>query len=83
MVSSEDRREFHFGFLLSKSKICHEVDGGQHYEDNIAAQDQQRSSILQSLGIKIISFTNSEVINNFDQVCLAIDEEIKQILSQE
>ena len=74
---------FILDFYCPKVKFAIEVDGGQHYEENIAEQDQQRSSILQSLGVKVIRFTNSEVINNFDQVCLAIDEEVKQILSQE
>ena len=73
---------FILDFYCPKAQLTIEVDGGQHYEDEVAKQDDQRSVILKSLGIRTMRFTNFEVIDNFDQVCLAIDEEVKQSLAR-
>jgi very-short-patch-repair endonuclease len=73
---------FILDFFCPKGKLAIEIDGGQHFEDEMVKQDGQRAETLQALGIKTIRFTNFEVVHNFDQVCLAIDEEIKQRLTK-
>lgn len=72
---------FILDFYCPKARLAIEIDGGQYYEDKKAYQDNQRTILLQSLGIKTIRFTNNDVVDNFDQVCISIDEEIKQILT--
>lgn len=73
---------FILDFYCPQASLAIEVDGGQHYEDEIIKQDEQRTIILQSLWIKTVRFTNLDVLNNFDQVCLAIDEEVKTKLAE-
>ncbi|MGF1489433.1 MAG: endonuclease domain-containing protein [Prochloraceae cyanobacterium] len=60
-------------FYCASYKIAIEVDGKQHYTKEGLAYDAERSAILSGYGIKIIRFTNQEVINNFDAVCEQID----------
>ena len=73
---------FILDFYCPKARLAIEVDGGQHYGDKKSRQDDQRTFFLKSLGIETIRFTNNDVVDNFDQVCISIDEEIKQILAQ-
>ena len=40
--------------------------------------DKIRTEYFNSLGIKVIRFTNDEIKHNFDSVCILIDSEIKQ-----
>ena len=40
--------------------------------------DEIRTDYFNSLGIKVIRFTNNEIKHNLDSVCLLIDSEIKQ-----
>jgi very-short-patch-repair endonuclease len=60
-------------FYCAAYKIAIEVDGQQHYTKEGLTYDAERSAILSGYGIKIIRFTNKEVINNFDVVCQQID----------
>lgn len=69
-------------FYCPQASLAIEVDGGQHYEDEKFEQDEQRTLFLQGLGIKTVRFTNLDVLDNFDQVCLAIDEEVKNTLAE-
>ena len=60
-------------FYCATYKIAIEVDGQQHYTEEGLTYDTERSAILSGYGIKIIRFTNQQVINNFDAVCQQID----------
>ncbi len=63
-------------FYCPQSKLCIEVDGGTHYEEGHGDYDSARSEILESLGYKVIRFTNNDVKNNLNAV---IDEIIRNI----
>ena len=65
-------------FYCSKSKLIIELDGSQHFEENNAEYDKIRTDYFNSLGLKVIRFTNYEIKYNFDSVCILIDSEIKQ-----
>ncbi len=55
-------------FYCPKAYLVVEVDGGKHFTLEMASNDSLRSEHLNSLGLKILRFSNSEVITNTDRV---------------
>jgi len=69
-------------FYSAKARLVIELDGSQHYEEENAAKDAQRTAFLEGYGLKVIRIPNSEVSRNFEGVCTFIDAAVKQSLSQ-
>ena len=44
--------------------------------------DEKRTQYLEQYGIKVIIISNLDVLKNFEGVCMYIDNEVKQSLSQ-
>jgi very-short-patch-repair endonuclease len=65
-------------FYAASIKLGIELDGGQHYTDGGMARDGVRTKSLASLGIQIIRFTNRDIDDNFNEVCLYIDKKIHE-----
>ena len=65
-------------FYCSKAKLVIEIDGGQHYSQEGMDYDEQRTMFLNSIGLEVIRFNNLEVEKNFNGVCYAINEKIKE-----
>ena len=63
-------------FYCASYKLVIEVDGDSHFTDDASAYDKMRTELLNLYGVKVIRFTNDEVLNNFDYVCKKINEEI-------
>jgi very-short-patch-repair endonuclease len=63
-------------FYCSKLKLVIEVDGAQHFTDEGIAYDDKRTEILEGYGLKVIRFSNDEILNNFEGVCWIINQEI-------
>lgn len=63
-------------FYCHAAKLAVEIDGSHHYEEDISIYDLERTKILNSFGIKVIRFSNSDVRNNFSGVCFKILEEL-------
>ncbi len=61
-------------FYCAKAKLVIEIDGKHHKLKDKAEQDDYRSDYLNALDIKVIRFTNDEIINNFNIVCNKINE---------
>ena len=59
-------------FLCPSKKLVIEIDGSQHFSDDGIEHDKERTAYLESLGLQVIRFTNTEINNSFDSVCLAI-----------
>jgi very-short-patch-repair endonuclease len=51
-------------FYCHKLKLVIEVDGGIHLTDQAQENDDGRSGELEKLGIRIIRFTNEQVLND-------------------
>ena len=64
-------------FYCHSKKLIIELDGGQHYEDNSLLYDENRTNYFNSLGIRVIRFTNTDINKRFDCVC----EEIEHVLN--
>ena len=67
-------------FYCSKAKLVIEIDGGQHYTEEIMEYDKKRTEILEGYGLKVIRFTNSDIDNNFEGVCNNIDDIVSKSL---
>ncbi len=64
-------------FYCAKAKLVVEVDGSSHYECDQIEHDKIWDIALAQFGLKTICFTNLEIAQNFEGVCLMIDEIIK------
>jgi len=59
-------------FYCAEAKIVIELDGSQHYEKEAKEKDKERDKYLNSLGIKVLRYTNIEFHKNFDGICADI-----------
>ncbi|OWY65426.1 endonuclease [cyanobacterium TDX16] len=63
-------------FYCAELKLVIEVDGDSHFTDNSKIYDLERTTQLTGYGLKVIRFTNNEVLNNIEGVCHEIEEAI-------
>ena len=56
-------------FYIASSKLVIELDGSQHYEDSGIQSDVIRDEFLNSLGIKVLRYSNLDVNQRFESVC--------------
>ena len=60
-------------FYCAHLKLVIEVDGDSHYSEDGIQNDQLRTSRLEGYGLRVIRFTNIEVLDNFEEVCATIE----------
>ena len=68
-------------FYCAEVKLCIEIDGGSHLEQEQQEYDSARTEVLESIGCSVIRFTNNDVrydINAVAQVILDICGERKR-----
>ena len=65
-------------FYCAKAKLVIELDGGGHYDPEKMKKDQQRTDVLESYGLKVIRFCNTDIEKQFYSVCTVIDDEVKK-----
>lgn len=63
-------------FYCPKAKLVIEIDGGQHCEDKNIEADKIRTEYLERAGLKVLRFTNIDVLRNLESVLNKIWEEI-------
>jgi very-short-patch-repair endonuclease len=68
-------------FYCPKGKLIVELDGGQHYETEGMKKDQERDRYLQGLGLKVLRFSDIDVLKNIDGVMETIHEHLKSSLT--
>ncbi len=56
-------------FYIASSKIAIELDGSQHYEDKGIQNDSERDEFLNSLGIRVLRYSNLDINQRFESVC--------------
>ena len=61
-------------FYIPACRTVIELDGSQHYSDEGMEYDRQRNEYMQSAGITVLRYSNSDVNNHFSSVC----EDIRQ-----
>ena len=55
-------------FYAPKAHLVLEVDGGQHFEPTQRAADAERTAMLSGMGLRVLRFTNVEVLAQTDAV---------------
>ena len=81
------RRQYVIGnyiadFYCHKAKLVIELDGSQHYEPEQNEKDKKRTAYFESLDIKVIRFSNLDILRNFQEVCEMIHMEVKNRTTQ-
>jgi very-short-patch-repair endonuclease len=66
-------------FYCARALLVVELDGDSHYTDRGQRYDVRRTAALQAQGIRVVRFTNAEVMQNFEAVC----EQIASALSDQ
>ena len=56
-------------FYCASKNIVIELDGSQHYEEKGIMEDKERDEFLNSLGLKVLRYSNFDINKNFDVVC--------------
>jgi very-short-patch-repair endonuclease len=59
---------FVLDFFCQERRLAIELDGGQHYEPAQMARDARRTRYLEERGIRVIRFTNLELLGELDTV---------------
>jgi very-short-patch-repair endonuclease len=66
-------------FYCHDYKLCIELDGGQHYTSDGQKGDEDRAVSLAQRGIRILRFSNLDVLKNLEAVMLRIVEEVTSL----
>ena len=61
-------------FYCAHLKLVIEIDGDSHFTEAGKANDAQRSQVLEGYGLRVVRFTNTQVLQEFEAVCTAIDQ---------
>jgi very-short-patch-repair endonuclease len=64
-------------FFCFQANLIVELDGSQHFKDEVQIQDEQRTNYLNSLGLEVLRIPNNEIWDNFAGVCEGIDHIVK------
>jgi very-short-patch-repair endonuclease len=65
-------------FYCSGLRLGIEVDGGQHLEPDATSRDDERTTRLGLLGVRILRFSNLEVLKETDGVLQRIFDAVSQ-----
>ncbi len=61
-------------FYCPKLKLVIEIDGESHFTQEAIVYDRHRTQVLEGYSLRVIRFTNDEVLRSFDGVCERIAE---------
>ncbi len=63
-------------FYCSARRLVIEVDGDSHFIDG-GRRDAGRTAELLALGVRVVRFTNEDVMQRFEGVCLEIQRALR------
>ena len=66
-------------FYCPKIKLVIELDGSQHFAEYSKDYDKVRTEIFESLGISVIRFRNSDVMENIERVLDKLEQFIQTL----
>ena len=64
-------------FFCPKYHLIIEVDGGQHYSDEMLNADRDRDETLKSMRLTVLRFTNVDIFKNIEGVVIRIIESLE------
>jgi len=59
-------------FYCSELSFVVELDGNSHFSEQALMYDQSRDHYFNQLGLKVVRFTNKEVMNNYEGVIVTL-----------
>ncbi len=81
LLECKFRRQYSVGafvidFYAPEVKLGIELDGDSHFQAGAREYDRGRQAFIESFGIKLMRFVNSEIYDNLDGVVEAIGREV-------
>ena len=67
-------------FFCHAARLVIELDGDQHGEPENIRHDALRTAVLESLGLRVLRFTNQEVEQGLDATCNLINQAVRDRL---
>ena len=64
-------------FYCSRHRLVIELDGDSHFIPEARRYDFARTRMLESIGVRVLRFTNAEVKDSFEAVCLHIGQALE------
>jgi very-short-patch-repair endonuclease len=61
-------------FYAAAQRVCVEADGGQHFHGDEERRDVERDGYLAARGIRVLRFSNADIVSRRDSVMAAILE---------
>ena len=69
-------------FYCPAAQLVIEIDGGQHYKKDGRIRDGLRDGYLKNLGLRVLRFSNLDVLSNMDGVIAAIVQHLETEIDQ-
>jgi len=69
--------EYIVDFYCPRAKLVVEVDGGQHFSNDGVEYDDIRDDYLQSAGLKVLRFSNADVMKNINGIVESVLENME------
>ena len=63
-------------FYCASKKTAIELDGGQHFTEESKRNDEKRTTFLNSLGITVLRYSNTDIDKNLNGVIIAIKKAV-------
>jgi very-short-patch-repair endonuclease len=65
-------------FYCASKRLVIELDGDTHFTEQGEAYDRARTEVLGFQSIRVLRFTNAEVMHQFEAVCAQIEEKLRE-----
>jgi very-short-patch-repair endonuclease len=83
LAGAKFRRQHQVGrfivdFFCAEAHLAVEADGGHHYAEQQAAHDAERTAALAEVGVRVLRFSNRDVLQGTDSVLEAIAQALKE-----
>ena len=66
-------------FYCHQLKLVIEVDGSIHYLEEVKANDLQRQKLLEETGLKVIRFSNDQILKELNTVINIIEQVLHEV----
>ncbi len=65
-------------FYCRDARLVIELDGSQHYEEDVVKYDDERTACLNACGIDVVRYSNLDIVQRFEGVCGDIDARVRK-----
>ena len=73
---------FILDFYCREAALALEIDGSQHYTDYGRSYDKWRTNHIEREGISVHRFSNGDIRDRFDGVCIMIDLTVQKRMEE-